>query len=151
MSTQRIRAVALCAVLDGDRVLVRRHLHGSLDPIFYRPPGGTIEFGERSIDAVQREVREEIGAELTNLRLLGCVENLFDYKGDVGHEIIFIYRADFVDQSLYGREQVAGREADGQDFVALWLPMDAFTPDQPLYPKALLDLLRNEPKLPPIS
>ncbi len=144
MSNQRIRAVALCAVMAGDRLLVRRHLDGVLDPVFYRPPGGTIEFGERSSDAVQREVQEEIGAELANLRLLDCIENLFDYAGDVGHEIVFIYRADFVDSTLYDREVIDGQEADGQDFVAVWLPLAAFTPDQPLYPTALLDLLRNE-------
>jgi 8-oxo-dGTP pyrophosphatase MutT (NUDIX family) len=130
--------------MNDDRVLVRRHLDGSQDPIFYRPPGGTIEFGERSIDAARREVQEEIGAELTNLRLLGCIENLFDYKGDVGHEIVFIYRADFVDPTFYDREAIDGQEADGQDFVAVWLPLAAFTPEQPLYPTALLDLLRNE-------
>jgi ADP-ribose pyrophosphatase YjhB (NUDIX family) len=150
LTTQRIRAVALCAVMNGDRVLVRRHLHGWLDPVFYRPPGGTIEFGERSIDAVQREMLEEIGAELANLRLLGCIENIFDYRGDVGHEIIFIYRADLIDPTFYDCETIDGQEADGQDFVAVWLPLAAFTPDQPLYPKALLDLLRNEPELPPI-
>ena len=144
MGNQRIRAVALCVVMNGDRVLVRRHLHGSQDPVFYRPPGGTIEFGERSIDAVRREVREEIGADLANLRLLACVENLFDYHGDVGHEIVFVYRADFVDPTLDGRETIDGREADGQDFVAVWLPLAAFTSDQPLYPRELLQILRKE-------
>jgi ADP-ribose pyrophosphatase YjhB (NUDIX family) len=136
--------VALCVVINGDRVLVRRHLHGVLDPVFYRPVGGTVEFGERSIDAVQREVLEEIGAELANLRLLGCIENLFDYRGDIGHEIVFIYCADFVDPTLYERAAIDGQEADGQDFVAVWLPLAAFTPEQPLYPTALLDLLRND-------
>lgn len=144
MSNQRIRAVALCAVMHGDRVLVRRHLDGRIDPIFYRPVGGTIEFGERSSDAARREVKEEIGAELANLRLLACVENLFDYNGEVGHEIVFIYRVDFIDPTLYHREVIDGHEADGQDFVAVWLPLAAFTPDQPLYPVALLDLLRQE-------
>lgn len=144
MSNQRIRAVALCAVMHGDRVLVRRHLDGRIDPIFYRPVGGTIEFGERSSEAARREVKEEIGAELANLRLLACVENLFDYNGEVGHEIVFIYRADFIDPTLYHREVIDGHEADGQDFVAVWLPLAAFTPDQPLYPVALLDLLRQE-------
>jgi 8-oxo-dGTP pyrophosphatase MutT (NUDIX family) len=130
--------------MKGDRVLVRRHLDGVLDPVFYRPLGGTIEFGERSSDAARREVQEEIGAELANLRLLGCIENLFDYNGDVGHEIVFIYRADFVDLTLYQREMIDGQEGDGQGFVAVWLPLAAFTSDQPLYPRDLLQILRNE-------
>jgi ADP-ribose pyrophosphatase YjhB (NUDIX family) len=144
MSQRKIRAVALGVALNGDRVLVRRHLDGVLDPVFYRPVGGTIEFGEHSTEAVRREVREEIGAELVNLRLLACVENLFDYQGAAGHEITFIYRGDFADPALYQREAIPGHEDDGQDFVAVWLPLDAFTPEEPLYPTALLDLLRRE-------
>lgn len=144
MSNHRIRAVALCAVMNGDRVLVRRHVDQALQRVFFRPPGGAIEHGEHSLDAARREMKEEIGADVTNLRLLGCVENIFQHEEGIGHEIVFIYRADFIDQSLYGRDQVDGQEADGQDFVALWLPLDAFTPDQPLYPTALLDLLRSE-------
>ena len=144
MSHRQIRAIALGVVLNGDRVLVRRHLDGVLDPVFYRPVGGTIEFGEHSTAAVRREVREEIGAELTDLRLLACVENLFDYQGAVGHEIVFIYRGDFADPTLWQREIIHGQEADGQDFAAVWLPLDAFTPAQPLYPTALLEILRRE-------
>jgi ADP-ribose pyrophosphatase YjhB (NUDIX family) len=144
MSNPRIRAVALCAVLNGDRVLVRRHVDHDLQRVFFRPPGGTIEYGEHSRDAARREVQEEIGADVANLRLLGCVENIFTHEGETGHEIVFIYRADFIDRSFYDREQVDGQEADGQDFVAYWLPLAAFTPEQPLYPTALLDLLRSE-------
>lgn len=144
VSNQRIRAVALCVVINDGRVLVRRHVDHGRPRVFYRPVGGSIEFGEHSRDAARREVHEEIGAEVANLRLLGCVENLFDFKGGTGHELVFIYRADFTDPALYAREQIAGQEADGEDFVAVWLPLDAFTPDQPLFPTALVDLLRAE-------
>lgn len=144
MSVQRIRAVALCVVCHGDRVLVRRHSDPDRLRIFFRPLGGSIEFGESSLDAARREVQEEIGAEVTNLRLLGCIENLFDAEDGAGHEIVFIYQADFVDRALYERPHIDGQEADGQDFVAHWLPLAAFTPEQPLYPTALLDLLRGE-------
>jgi ADP-ribose pyrophosphatase YjhB (NUDIX family) len=144
MSHRKIRAVALAVTLNGDRVLVRRHLNGVLDPVFFRPVGGTIEFGEHSSEAVRREVREEIGAELVHLRLLACVENLFDYQGAVGHEITFIYRGDLADPALYRCESIPGQEADGESFVAVWLPLDAFTPEQPLYPTALLEILRRE-------
>lgn len=144
MSNHRIRAVALCAVMNGDRVLVRRHVDQPTQQVFFRPPGGAIEYGEHSLDAARREMQEEIGADVANLRLLGCVENIFQYEGEIGHEIVFVYRADFADQSLYGREQVDGQEADGQVFVALWLPLAAFTPEQPLYPTALLGLLHSE-------
>lgn len=144
MSSQSVRAVALCVVAHDQRVLVRRHVDQSRQLLFWRPPGGTIEFGEHSAAAAAREMQEEIGAEVTNLRLLGCVENIFDRMGVTGHEIVFLYQADFVDPAYYERETVDGQEADGQAFVAAWLPLTAFTADQPLYPTALLDLLRRE-------
>ncbi len=144
MSNQRIRAVALCVVINGDRVLVRRHIDHGRSRVFFRPPGGTIEYGEHSLDAARRELQEEIDAEVTNLRLLGCVENIFQHEGGTGHEIVFIYRGDFADPAFYQHETIDGQEADGQDFVACWLPLAAFTPEQPLYPTALLDLLRSE-------
>ncbi len=151
MSNQRIRAVALCVVMNGGRVLVRRHVDHDLQRVFFRPPGGTIEYGEYSRDAARREMQEEIGADVVNLRPLGCIENLFDYKGDTGHEIVFIYRGDFADAELYQHDVINGQEADGENFLAFWLPPAAFTADQPLYPTALLDLLRNEAKLWPVS
>ena len=45
---------------------------------FARPLGGGIDFGETSQDAIVREIREELGAELTDARLLGIVENIFE-------------------------------------------------------------------------
>lgn len=144
MSNQRIRAVALCVVINGDRVLVRRHSDPGPSRVFFRPPGGSIEYGEHSLDAARRELQEEIGAEVANLRLLGCVENIFQHEGGTGHEIVFIYRGDFIDPAFYQRETVDGQEADGEAFVAHWLPLAAFTSEQPLYPSALVDLLRSE-------
>jgi ADP-ribose pyrophosphatase YjhB (NUDIX family) len=77
----RIRPIALCVIRRGDHLLVE---HG-FDPVkrehFFRPPGGGIEFGERAVDALRREIREEFGAELAGPRLLGVVENVFRYGG----------------------------------------------------------------------
>ena len=62
--------------------------------IFYIPVGGGIEFGEHSGDAAKREVMEEIGQEIKNLRLLDIMENIFTYNRINEHEIVFIYIAD---------------------------------------------------------
>lgn len=69
MVPNRIRPVALCAVRSGERVLLAHGFDSAREERFYRPPGGTIEFGERAADAVRREFREELGAELDELRL----------------------------------------------------------------------------------
>lgn len=54
----------------GERVLLEHGFDSARQERFYRPLGGAIEFGERAADAVQREIREELGAELEALRLL---------------------------------------------------------------------------------
>jgi 8-oxo-dGTP pyrophosphatase MutT (NUDIX family) len=112
---------------------------------FYRPLGGTVEFGELARQAVERELQEEIEAELTNLRFLGVLENLFTLEGETGHEIVLIFEGDFVDRSLYEKEAVEGQEEDGMPFVAFWKPLSLFRQGEaPLYPDGLLELLSGD-------
>lgn len=72
---------------------------------YERPLGGHIEVGELAVETARRELREEIGEELQNLRLLDVIENLFTLNGAHGHEIVFVFEADFVDPSAYEVEK----------------------------------------------
>ena len=132
-------------------VVVRRPSDGAIlaapgsdnlkDPRFYRPLGGEIEFGELAADAARREIREEIGAELTDLRLLDIFENHFTFMGEQGHELVWVYEGTFADASLYECEVIECDEY-GESFEAHWVPLDVFVKGGPaLYPDGLLDLL----------
>lgn len=66
----------------------------------WRPLGGGINFGERAEDALVREMDEELGAKITDLRCLGVIENLFEHAGQTGHEIVFVFGAEFSDPGL---------------------------------------------------
>ena len=81
MSAPPIRPIAICIVWRNDEPLVFEGRDEHRDLTFYRPLGGAIEFGERSEDAVRRELREEIGAELEDVRLLTVSENVFTFQG----------------------------------------------------------------------
>lgn len=110
----------------------------------YRPLGGEIEFGEHSRDALIREMREEIGAEITALRLLGTLENRFVFDGQRHHEIVLVYDAAFVDRALYTRPLIEGHNGNVA-IRAEWKPLDEFIPGHPpLVPDGLLDLLRAQ-------
>jgi ADP-ribose pyrophosphatase YjhB (NUDIX family) len=111
---------------------------------FYRPLGGGIEFGERAEGAARRELQEELGAELTDLRLLGTFENLFTYQGKPGHELIWLYEARLTDGSLYERDVLTADES-GSKFEVHWVPFETFARGEaPLYPDGLFGLLMED-------
>ena len=74
---RRIRPLALCVFRRGDKIMVARGHDAVKDQTFYRPIGGGINFGERGADAVIREVREELDAEVVDVVYLGAFENIF--------------------------------------------------------------------------
>ncbi|MFP5077276.1 NUDIX hydrolase [Rhizobium sp. YIM 134829] len=69
-------------------VLVHRATH----ELFWTFPGGRAEIGETSEQTLKREMREELGLDVTVDRLLWTVENFFRYEGRDYHEIGFYYQ-----------------------------------------------------------
>ncbi|HEY4685627.1 MAG TPA: NUDIX hydrolase [Dehalococcoidia bacterium] len=143
----RIRPLALCLFRrDDGAILVAPGYDTVKRQRFYRPLGGEIEFGELAEDAARREVREEIGAEVDGLRLLGVFENLFVYQGEPGHELVWLFEGRFVDPSFYAREVIDCDEG-GARFEAHWVPLDLFVRGEaPLYPDGLLEMLLEDPQ-----
>ena len=143
MSSPRIRPLALCLLRRNGSILVNEADDLVKSERFCRPIGGGIEFGESAADAVIREIREELNAEVTNLQFVGTLENIFTYNGSPGHEIVLIYDGEFLDGALYQREFIPGVESNGDSFQAYWRGIDSFGSELPLYPHGLLELLRS--------
>ncbi len=143
MIAGQVRPQAICLFRKGNSILVAEGHDPVKGETFYRPLGGAIEFGETSQEAIVREVREEIHAELKNLHYLGVVENIFTYKGEKGHEVVLVYGGEFVDKSFYTINPIDGAEDDGTPFKAVWKPLNNFQKGHtPLYPDGLLELIR---------
>ncbi len=137
-----IRVVAIGIFIHDGRILVFEGRDPHDGRVFYRPLGGGIEFGERGRDALTRELREELGAEIADVSYLGIIENLFTYDGQPHHEIVLVYRARFTDPRMYDAPSSICYEHDGTPFLSLWKPLDEFrTGGPPLYPAGLLEFL----------
>jgi NADH pyrophosphatase NudC (nudix superfamily) len=73
---KRIRALAICVFRRGDHILVFEGHDPVKGGTFYRPLGGGIEFGEKSEDAVRRELKEEINVDVGEIRYLGTLDQI---------------------------------------------------------------------------
>lgn len=127
MQTQnRTRVVALGLIMDGDRVFVFSDYEPIKQRRFYRALGGGVEFGESSLEALQREFWEEIQAELTNIEYLACIENRFTHLNQPKHEIIQLYRCDFVDPKFYQLQELTFFDGNNEAIAAQWVERDRF-------------------------
>jgi len=135
-----VRPVAICLFKHNGKILAGEGIDSVKNQIFYRPLGGSIEFGERAEQTIIRELMEETGEEVTDIRFLAVAENIFTYDGLDMHEIIFIYDGRFVNGSVYEKEYLEVDE-DGVAQRAYWRETDDFKSGKYiLYPEKLLEL-----------
>ena len=95
LGTHKFHLRAAAVFTFGDAVLLHR-LEGDE---FWTLPGGRVEPGEDAARTVIREMREELGQEVTCGELLYVVENFFDDRGRQYHEIGLYFSAAFAPHS----------------------------------------------------
>jgi ADP-ribose pyrophosphatase YjhB (NUDIX family) len=135
-----IRPVAVAVLRRGDDILVFQGRDETKRETFHRPLGGGIEFGEPAAEAVRRELREELGVELTSVELLGVLENIFTAFGRRNHEIVFVYAAEAADPAVYTADYAAHVLDEGS--AVSWQRLSTFRSGEAiLYPAGLIDLI----------
>lgn len=139
-----IRNLSLGLIRDRDRVFLSQGYDSAKESYFYRAMGGGIDFGETSYQALKREFQEEIQGELTHIRYLGCIENIFTFNDKLGHEIIQLYECDFADPKFYQIERIPFNEGD-RTKVALWVEVNAcLSGELRVVPETFLDYLKPQ-------
>jgi len=143
MKSKNIRVIAICVFRHGEKILICEYFDSVDKKPFYRPLGGAVEFGETTEAAVKREIREEIGQEITDLKLLTILENIFIHEGKTGHEIVYVYEGRFSDKSAYKQESFTVNE-ETETLKASWRPLSFFNEYHRLVPEGLVELLKKK-------
>ena len=129
------------AVHDG-RLLVEHNVqHG-----FCFVPGGRVEYGENGVQALSRELDEELGGSVQIGRLVIVADNLFELDGIRYQEVCMYFLMEFdPGHSILGREGIF--EAEEPGLVYQWLPLDNLE-EAELFPRFLRDLALDIPQTP---
>jgi ADP-ribose pyrophosphatase YjhB (NUDIX family) len=105
---------------------------------FFRLIGGHVEMGETAADAVLREIKEELGINMTIAKPLGWLENIFTYNGDVGHELIALFETSFINPNdIQDAYHFTEHNQDGtiRTYTAAWVNIAAARQSStPIYP-----------------
>ena len=101
---------------------------------FWALPGGFVEAGERLIDAAKRELKEETGAKVSNLKQIWVFD---DPKRDPRGRVISVLYSGFSNNHRLHPSSDAGK--------AEWFPINNF-PKLAFDHKELIEKLKNKSK-----
>jgi ADP-ribose pyrophosphatase YjhB (NUDIX family) len=140
----KIRVKVLAWIENNGNLFVARMHDNVKGDDYYRPIGGSVEFGETTTTALHREVKEELDTEILITGQPLVLENIFTCDGQSGHEIDYLYPARFIDSKFYAREVFPLVEDNIKTFDATWIDLDSFLRgDLRLVPEGLLELYRR--------
>lgn len=97
--TEVCELTVLCLVYQENAVLLQNRL--KKDWAGYTLPGGHVEPGESFVEACCREIKEETGLELLDVRLCGVKQ--FPIEG--GRYIVFLFKSDSFTGELHSSEE----------------------------------------------
>lgn len=140
----RIKVKSLAWIEHDGRLLLVEFFDMVKRDYYYRAPGGNVEFGEPTEDALHREIREEMSTEVEILGTPLILENIFTCNGNPGHEIAYLYPSHLIDPQYYTRDEFSLIEGNGEECPLKWIPIqDCLDGRVRLVPEGLLDWYRK--------
>lgn len=111
------------------------------DKNFYMLIGGKINELETSIEAVKREIKEEINLNINNIEFVCLSEEFVNAKGFNNHQINVIYKGIYNDEIKY--EKFIGLEGDWCHYE--WIDIDNID-NYDIYPRIVKEIAKNPEK-----
>ena len=131
-----IRAVVV--IIHNNKILVHKNINSD----HYALLGGRVKIGEDSETTVKREIKEELNKEIEVTGYIGTIENFFKMSGSKFHEILFIHKAEFVNEEDKKIEYTL-KNNEGEDFLQYeWLDLDKID-EYPLLPQVSKTILKE--------
>lgn len=125
-------------IIHNNKLLVHRNINHE----HYALIGGRVAIGENSVDAVKREIFEELGKEVKVEECISVVENFFPMKGKRYHEILFIHKVEFVNDEDklidYTLDNIEGKEY----LKYMWLDLEKIE-EYNILPKVAKEILKE--------
>ncbi|GAA5151957.1 hypothetical protein GCM10023340_31460 [Nocardioides marinquilinus] len=141
-SVIRVKAMLVAPSADGTAHAVSLNPPTAENPDgYHRLIGGGVELGETALEALRREVHEELDATVDGPVLLTTLESIFRIDGVLGHEVFFLFTG-----RLDPRPAATGAtltESDGSVVPVVWRPVDDAREPLPLYPAAAAPWVRR--------
>lgn len=138
MEDYKLNVRASAIIMHNNKILTHRNINSD----HYALLGGRVAIGEDSVTAVKREVMEELGKKIEIIGYVGTIENFFEMKDSKYHEILFVHKAEFVNEEDKLIEETL-KNIEGEDYIQYeWLPIDKID-EYPLRPNAVKDVLKK--------
>lgn len=131
-----VRAAGM--IIHNNKVLT----HKNIKEDHYALIGGRVQVGEDSETTLKREIMEELGKEIEITEYISTIENFFEHKGEKYHEIMFVHKAEFVNEEDKKIEDTI-KNIEGKEYLQYeWLDLGKID-EYPLLPEAIKEVLKN--------
>ena len=131
-----VRAAAI--IIHNNKILVHKNIHED----YYALLGGRVQIGEDSETTIKREILEELGKEIEITGYISTIENLFQHHNGKYHEIMFVYKAEFVNEEDKKIEHTI-KNIEGEDYLSYeWLDLKKLD-EYIIKPEKIKSILKN--------